>query len=85
MDYLFSQLKKQTDELLAWVSGKGKILIIVHDNPDPDCLASAMALHHLFVMKLNKDSIITFSGMIGRSENIAMARELQIPLTPLDC
>jgi len=84
VDYLLSQLKKQTDELLAWVRGKGKILIIVHDNPDPDCLASAMALHHLFVMKLNKDSIITFSGMIGRSENIAMAKELQIPLTPLE-
>jgi nanoRNase/pAp phosphatase (c-di-AMP/oligoRNAs hydrolase) len=84
VDYLFSQLRKQTDELLDWVRGKGKILIIVHDNPDPDCLASAMALHHLFVMKLNKDSIITFSGMIGRSENIAMAKELQIPLTPLE-
>jgi len=84
VDYSLSQLKKQIDELLDWVSGKGKIIIIVHDNPDPDCLASAMALHHLFVMKLNKDSIITFSGMIGRSENIAMAKELQISLTPLE-
>jgi nanoRNase/pAp phosphatase (c-di-AMP/oligoRNAs hydrolase) len=84
LDYSNFQLKKQTDELLDWVSGKGKIIIIVHDNPDPDCLASALALHHLFVMKLNRDSIITFSGMIGRSENIAMARELQISLTPLE-
>jgi nanoRNase/pAp phosphatase (c-di-AMP/oligoRNAs hydrolase) len=32
---------------------------------------------------LNKDAVITFSGMIGRSENLAMAKELQIPLTPL--
>jgi len=77
------QFKKETEGLLDWISGRGKIVIIVHDNPDPDCLASAMALHHLFVMKLNKDSTITFSGMIGRSENIAMAKELQIPLTPL--
>jgi hypothetical protein len=42
-----------------------------------------MALRHLFVMKLNKEAVITFSGMIGRSENLAMAKGLQIPLTPL--
>jgi nanoRNase/pAp phosphatase (c-di-AMP/oligoRNAs hydrolase) len=76
-------VKKYTDDLLDWVRARGKIVIIVHDNPDPDCLASAMALRHLFVMKLNKDAVITFSGMIGRSENLAMAKELQIPLTPL--
>jgi nanoRNase/pAp phosphatase (c-di-AMP/oligoRNAs hydrolase) len=78
-----TSVREYTDELLAWFRGKGKIAIIVHDNPDPDCLASAMALRHLFVMKLNKDAVITFSGMIGRSENLAMAKELQIPLTPL--
>jgi len=76
-------LKNYTDTLLEWAWGRGKIIIIVHDNPDPDCLASAIALRHLFVMKLNKDAVITFSGMIGRSENLAMAKELQISLTPL--
>jgi nanoRNase/pAp phosphatase (c-di-AMP/oligoRNAs hydrolase) len=75
--------KKFTDAVLDWVRGKGRIAIIVHDNPDPDCLASAMALRHLFVVKLNKDAVITFSGMIGRSENLAMAKELEIPLAPL--
>lgn len=78
-----SQTKKFTDELLAWLRGKGKIVIIVHDNPDPDCLASAMALRHLFVMKVNREAKIAFSGMIGRSENLAMAKKLEIPLTPL--
>lgn len=77
------QVKEFTDKMLAWVRGKGKILIVVHDNPDPDCLASAMALRHLFIMKLNKDATIAFSGMIGRSENIVMAKELEIPLTPM--
>lgn len=80
---MLMDVKNYTDSLLDWVRGQGKIVIIVHDNPDPDCLASAMALRHLFVMKLNKDAVITFSGMIGRSENLAMAKELQIPLSPL--
>lgn len=76
-------VKRFTDDMLAWLRGKGRILIVVHDNPDPDCLASAVALRHLFVMKINRDAVIAFSGMIGRSENLAMAKELEIPLTPL--
>jgi nanoRNase/pAp phosphatase (c-di-AMP/oligoRNAs hydrolase) len=75
--------KRFTDEMLDWVRGRGKILIVIHDNPDPDCLASAMALRHLFVMKVNREATIAFSGMISRSENLAMAKELEIPLTPM--
>jgi len=73
-----------TDALLDWMRGRGKVLIIIHDHPDPDSLASAMALRHLFAMKLNRDAVIAFSGMISRSENIAMARELEIFLTPME-
>lgn len=72
------------NEMLNWISGRGKkILIIVHDNPDPDCLASAIALRHLLTVRLGRDAVIAFSGIIARSENLAMAKELQIPLTPL--
>lgn len=75
--------KAFVDGMLTWARGRGKILIVVHDNPDPDCLASAIALRHLFVMKLNREATIAFSGIIGRSENIVMAKELEIPLKPL--
>nr|WP_224958317.1 DHHA1 domain-containing protein [Geomonas fuzhouensis] len=77
-----SDLLSYTNALLTWVSGRGRILIVVHDNPDPDSLASAMALRHLFAVRLNREAVIAFSGMIGRSENLAMATLLQIPLTP---
>ena len=76
--------KEHSDGMLEWLRGKGKVIIIIHDNPDPDCLASAMALRHLLTMKLNRDAVIAFSGMIGRSENIAMAKELEITLIPLE-
>jgi nanoRNase/pAp phosphatase (c-di-AMP/oligoRNAs hydrolase) len=75
--------KEHTDGMLEWLRGRGRAVIVIHDSPDPDCLASAMALSHLFAVKLNREAVITFSGMIGRSENIAMARELEIKLTPL--
>lgn len=80
----FQNTKDYTDAFLDWMRGKGKGLIIIHDHPDPDSLASAMALQHLLTMKLNRDSVIAISGVIGRSENIAMARELEIYLTPLE-
>jgi len=76
--------REHSDGMLGWLRGKGRTLIIIHDNPDPDCLASAMALRHLLSVKLGRDAVIAFSGMIGRSENLAMARELEITLTPLE-
>jgi len=76
--------KSHSDEMLEWLRGKGKTIIIIHDNPDPDCLASAMALRHLLAMKLSRDAVIAFSGMIGRSENLAMAKELEITMIPLE-
>ncbi|MDD2337167.1 MAG: DHHA1 domain-containing protein [Geobacteraceae bacterium] len=80
----FRDSKDKTDAFLDWMRGKGKGLIIIHDHPDPDSLASAMALRHLLTMKLNRDTVIAFSGAISRSENIAMARKLEICLTPLE-
>lgn len=71
-------------EMLDWVRGRGRIVIVVHDNPDPDCLASAMALRHLFMEMADEEPIIAFSGMIGRSENLVMAEVLEIPLEPLE-
>lgn len=76
--------RTHSDAVLEWLRGRGKTLIIIHDNPDPDCLASAMALRYLLAMKLSRDAVIAFSGMIGRSENLAMARELEITLIPLE-
>jgi len=70
--------------MLAWSRGRGKVIIIVHDNPDPDCLASALALCRLFTSRGGEEPLIAFSGMIGRSENLIMAQTLEIPLVPLE-
>jgi nanoRNase/pAp phosphatase (c-di-AMP/oligoRNAs hydrolase) len=40
--------------LLNWIHGKGKVLIVSHDNPDPDSLAAAMALKHLLLQKTGR-------------------------------
>jgi nanoRNase/pAp phosphatase (c-di-AMP/oligoRNAs hydrolase) len=70
--------------MFEWVKGRGKVLIILHDNPDPDCLASALALRHILISLVGEEPTIAFSGMIARSENLTMAKVLEIPLVPFD-
>ena len=46
-----------------------KVLILPHDNPDPDALASAFALSTLIKHKLHAATLIGLGGIIGRSDN----------------
>lgn len=75
--------RRFSEELIDWVRGKGKILIVAHDNPDPDSLAAAFALKHLFLIKAHKEATIAFGGIIGRRENRVMVRELEIDAIPM--
>src|SRR5690242_3866413 len=59
------------------------LLILAHDYPDPDALASAFALQHLAQSKFNIESRIAFGGVVGRTENKAMVRLLRMPVHPL--
>jgi len=54
--------------------------IIAHNNPDPDALASAMGLRFLLQKKGYKKVRIFYDGLIGRAENQAMIKVLNIPL-----
>jgi nanoRNase/pAp phosphatase (c-di-AMP/oligoRNAs hydrolase) len=69
--------------LLSLAKGKRKILIITHENPDPDSIASAFGLKHIFRKTMGISSIIAYSGIIGRAENRAMVKILGIDLVPL--
>ncbi len=50
------------------------LLILTHDYPDPDALASAYALYYLA-----QHNGIVYGGQIGRTENREMVRLLKIP------
>jgi nanoRNase/pAp phosphatase (c-di-AMP/oligoRNAs hydrolase) len=75
---------KKVERLLEILSPKKKILIVAHDNPDPDTLASAFALRDIIHKKLDIEVTIGYGGIIGRAENRAMIRHLNIPLKHLD-
>jgi nanoRNase/pAp phosphatase (c-di-AMP/oligoRNAs hydrolase) len=75
---------KKAERLLSLLTTKKKILIVAHDNPDPDTLASAFALRDLIAKKNQTECTIGYGGIIGRAENRAMIRHLNIPLKNLD-
>ena len=59
------------------------LLILTHDHPDPDAIASAWTLSYLAKRLSGVESRIVYGGMIGRVENQAMVRLLDIPVHPL--
>ncbi len=57
--------------LLQVLEGPGPLVILPHDNPDPDSLASAAALKYMVGELLRKEAHIALGGIVGRAENRA--------------
>ena len=72
---------QQLHELL----GEGsEINIVCHNNPDPDCLASALALGRIAAAAGIDERQILYSGDISHQQNRAFVNLLDIELTPYD-
>ena len=69
--------------LLQVLEGPGPLVILPHDNPDPDSLASAAALKYMVGELLRKEAHIALGGIVGRAENRAMLTYLNITLVPV--
>lgn len=58
------------------------MLILIYSNPDPDAIASALALKK--ILETEKRSVgIGYTGVVGRPENAAMIKRLKIPAFPV--
>jgi len=73
----------RVEELRAVHANAKKMLILLHDHPDPDSIASALALRTL--LKRNKQTAIIghLGEKISRPENVAMIELLDIDLQGL--
>jgi nanoRNase/pAp phosphatase (c-di-AMP/oligoRNAs hydrolase) len=72
------------DRLLDDLAIPGAALVVTHDNPDPDSLASATGVLALFQHVLHRPTALAYGGIIGRAENRALVRACRIPVQPLD-
>ena len=72
-------------ERLWHLLAQGETLTIVcHNNPDPDCLASAVALGTIAAKAGIDERHILYSGRISHQQNRALVNLLDIELEPFD-
>lgn len=73
---------KELAAVLDSVSGK-RLLVLCHNNPDPDTIGGALAFQYLLQKKFGARSIIGYGGMVTRAENKAMISRLRIKIYQL--
>ncbi len=76
-------MTQDVDGLLKVLEKARRLLVVIHDNPDPDALASACALQRLAEEKAGIRSRVCCEPIAGRAENRAMIRELRLNLLPV--
>ncbi len=71
-------------KLAAVLKDAGHLWIVLQDYPDPDAIASAAALRELARQLYSVSSTLTFGGIVGRVENRALLRYLDLTLRIFD-
>lgn len=67
-------------ELASVLETSDSLAIVCHDNPDPDCLASALALETIATDQDVDDVTIAYGGEISHQQNRAFVNMLDISL-----
>jgi nanoRNase/pAp phosphatase (c-di-AMP/oligoRNAs hydrolase) len=75
--------RARAERLRAHFYDAERVLILMQDDPDPDAIASALALKTLLGRTRGSAPICTF-GTITRPENVAMCKILEIEVEAID-
>ncbi len=76
-----SELQEKLSILSKLFVRKKDFVIFLHDNPDPDAIASGCALQYFVKKRFNINAVIVYGGFIARAENKAMVKHLKLDLT----
>jgi len=75
--------RERLQKLADIMRGKRAMLIVLQDFPDPDAMASAAALKELARVMAGLQVSVACSGVVGRSENRALVKYMDINLLNL--
>jgi nanoRNase/pAp phosphatase (c-di-AMP/oligoRNAs hydrolase) len=80
-----SKSAKKLAELSVTLEGAGnrRVLVLCHNNPDPDSIASAMAFQFLLNSHFGIKTVLGYGGVVTRAENKAMVQRLRINMIRL--
>jgi nanoRNase/pAp phosphatase (c-di-AMP/oligoRNAs hydrolase) len=74
----------RASELCELLASGEELTIVCHNNPDPDCLASALALGRIAAASGIDERRILYSGEISHQQNRAFVNLLSLDLQPFD-
>ncbi len=65
------------------LKGVKRLIVLTHDNPDPDSVSCAVTLAYIVRNLFKIPAQVKYGGIVGRAENRAMIRVLGLRVTPL--
>jgi len=74
------RILRRSDRLVRVLSDYEQVLVVTHDNPDPDAIATGWAVRRLIRSSLDKPVRVVAGGGIVRAENRHMVRLLEPPI-----
>jgi nanoRNase/pAp phosphatase (c-di-AMP/oligoRNAs hydrolase) len=76
-------LRTPGDRLCKALAAVDEVTVLMHPNPDPDAMASAMGIAHL-ADSVGTDASVQYSGRIRHEENRALVRALGLAFAQLE-
>lgn len=61
-----------------------RAVILTHDNPDPDAIASAAGVRYLIEQACGVPTVVTYGGIVGRAENRALMDAVGVPFERIE-
>lgn len=68
------------EQILEDIKPKRKVLILTHNNPDPDTIAAALGMKYILTKTLKKRCTIAYHGLVGRAENRELIKSCYIDM-----
>jgi nanoRNase/pAp phosphatase (c-di-AMP/oligoRNAs hydrolase) len=84
MDHTDVSTPEKLVDMEKVIGGCKRLLVLTHDNPDPDGLASAEGLRYLFQKRWGVRVRAAYGGIVGRAENQTMLKVLNLRVDPVE-
>lgn len=81
---MVARRRSRSERLLALLSEYDEVVVLTHDNPDPDAIASGWTIVFLVKALLHERGRLVSGGVITRAENVRMVELLRPPLEMVD-
>lgn len=77
------EIRQNLEKIGEALKNTKRLVVMTHDNPDPDSVSSAITLAYLVKNKFKIPAAVRYGGIVGRAENRAMIRVLKLPVKHL--